>query len=149
MSEAAPSRIRRAPMAVDLAALTFAMIVLIVGSVALMLKMMIFALAIDDWWELREMPKTHPERMVADDEASASAGCVLSVAITVVIGVVWVLGALEVAPVAVLRITIAIGVLLQAVVAVYQGGRGMFFRRKLTQILNHSRRPVGPPVSAP
>ena len=136
-------------MAIDLAALTFALIVLIVGSVALMLKLMIFALAIDDWWELREMPKTHPERMVADDEASASAGRVLSVSITVVIGVVWVLGALEVAPVAVLRITIAIGVLLQAVIAVYQGGRGMFFRRKLAQVLNRSRRPVGPPVSAP
>lgn len=130
---------------IDYLALTFAVSVLVLGTVALMIKLMIFALALDDWWELRDDPKTNPERMVADDEAIASAGRVLSVGITVAIGLVWTLTVIDVVAVGWLRGTIAVGVLIQAVIAVIQGGRAMLHRRRLARVLN-TRRPMATPV---
>lgn len=130
---------------IDFAALTFALAVLVISSIALMLKLMIFALAIDDWWELKSVPKSNPERMVADDEAYASTGRVVSVMITVLIGLIWVLVVLDIAPVAWLRVVLALGILLQALIAVWQGARATMHRRRMALVLNRSRRPVGPP----
>ena len=120
----------------------FALLVIIVGSPALAIKLMIFALAVDDWWELRAADKRDPERMVADDEVLASALRVISVLGVMVTGLVWLLVAIGVVPVLWVRIAFAVNLLLQAVLADVQGVRAMTFRRSMARIMSRVRRPV-------
>jgi hypothetical protein len=128
----------------EIASLTFALTITIIGAVALMLKLMIVALALDDWWEMRTLPKMNPERMVADYEVTSSVMRAMSVAVTLTIGVVWLVDLFILPdPPSLLRITIVFGVLLQALLALAQGVRSLLFRRSLTRVFSHKRRPVG------
>lgn len=128
----------------DPLAFTLALLVTIIGTLALMFKLMVFALALDDWWEVRGMHKHHPERMVADDEAIASAGRVAAVGLTVILGLVWLLFLFGFTNSAVVRVVLTLVVILQALLALFQGIRAMLFRRALARVINKSRRPVGP-----
>jgi|SRR6185436_7602909 len=123
-------------------ALGFGLSVLVIGTIALMLKLMIFALALDDWFELRGTAKEHPEKMVADDEVIASAVRVGVVIVSVVIGLMWVLTIIMRWNVTPLLYVLAGGLLLQALLALFNGARSMFFRRAMARVLNKSRRPV-------
>jgi hypothetical protein len=130
-------------MTTDPVALGFPALVLAMATIALMLKLMIFALALDDWFEMRDTPKSHPERMVADDEVVASAARVVSVVIVVIIASVWVLTVLMGLPVILIRATFGLGILALAFLALFNGMRSMLFRRAMARVLNRSRRPVG------
>jgi hypothetical protein len=123
--------------------LRVALAVLFLGTIALMLKLMIFALAIDDWWELHDMPKFHPELIVASDEAFASALRVLSVVIIVLDGLVWLLRVLIDLDIRLWWTWNAVSLILLALIAVIQGARALSVRRLMARILNRSRRPVG------
>jgi len=123
-------------------ALGFGLSVLVIGTLALMLKLMIFALALDDWFELRNVSKEYPEKMVADDELIASAVRVMVVTVSVVIGLVWVLTILLHWNVNPLLYVLAGGLLLQALLALFNGSRSMLFRRSMARVMNRQRRPV-------
>jgi len=124
-------------------ALTYVLVLLIISLIALMMKLMIFVLAADDWWELRDVPSTLPERMVADDEVVASALRVVSVMVVVGICIVWLLRILLNIPVLTLVMAMALGLATMAILANIQGMRALIFRRRMARILNRRRRPVG------
>lgn len=119
-------------------------IVLTIGILAMMLKLVLLALALDDWYELRNADASSPEKMVADDELVSGIGRVLSVMLTVAVGILWVVIAIStdtptirITPLAVV-IPAAIGG--QAILACWQGARGLIFRRKLARVLSGRRR---------
>lgn len=133
----------------DVVGLAASLTVLALGTFALMMKLMIFALALDDWWEARSLPSRSLERMVAEDEAVSSGLRVAAVVIVVLVGLTWALAEIYIMPFAVVRWVFVIGLLAQAVLAVLQGLRAMFIRRKLAMLLSNARRPVGRPVMLP
>jgi len=116
------------------------------GTFALMIKLMIFALAIDDWWEVRSLAGPNPAKMVARDEVVASAGRVISVFISVLIGVVWMITILVTHENVPLVIAIVGGLLLQALLSDVQGIRALLHRRALSRALERTRRPTGAPM---
>lgn len=119
--------------------------VLVISLLAMMMKLMLMALVVDDWFELRNDPKESPARMVAEDELWTSVGRVISIILVVIIGVAWVVVALVQTP-TILRITpltfiIAGTAIGHAVLAVVNGTRSLLFRRKMARILSGHRRP--------
>lgn len=123
---------------------TMGLVVLTIGVIAMMLKLVLLGLAVDDWYELREASPTLPEKMVADDELVSGIGRLISVMTTVAVGIIWVVIALNnptpnirLTPL-VLVIPLAIGI--QAALACWQGARGLLFRRRLARVLSGRRR---------
>lgn len=118
--------------------------VLTIGLLAMMLKLVLLGLAIDDWYELRHSPSTSPEKMVADDELVSGLGRLLSVCLTVAVGILWVViglnydaPAIRLTPLAVI---IPASIAGQSVLACWQGARGLMFRRRLARVLSGRRR---------
>jgi F0F1-type ATP synthase assembly protein I len=114
-----------------------------IASVALLAKAMLVALAFDDWQEVRGLHEHNPSRMISRYEIISSAGRVTSVLIVVVIGLVWLVTVLADTPPLILGITILVGLLLLALIAVWQGFRGLLYRRALARVMTSSRRPIG------
>ena len=118
--------------------------VLVVGILAMMLKLVLLALAVDDWYELRNTDSRSPEKMVADDEFGQELAGLVSVCLTVAVGIIWVAIAvnsdaptIRLTPLAVVIPACIAG---QATIACWQGARGLMFRRKLARTLSGRRR---------
>ena len=122
------------------------LIVLIVGLLAMMFKLVLLGLAVDDWYELRDAPATSPEKMVADDELVSGIGRLCSVILTVTVGVLWVVVAINSDAPSIrltpLAMVIPVTIAGQSILACWQGARGLMFRRKLARILSGRRRSV-------
>jgi hypothetical protein len=119
--------------------LTLGLVVLIFSIIAFVLKSMLIALAIDDWVDLRGSG-LELETATALDEVHAAVGRWCAVVLSLIVGTVWVVVALQdgrgafiaITPVS---ITVAVVTILQAAIAVYQGARGLFFRRRLGRMV--------------
>ena len=120
--------------------------VVVTGILATMMDLVLLGVAVDDWYELRESAASSPEKMVADDELGSEISRLLSVLMTVAVGVLWVVLAVNsespsvrITPLAMIIPATIAG---QAVIACWQGAKGLLFRRKLARVLSGRRRSV-------
>jgi Na+/phosphate symporter len=119
-------------------------VVLSAAILAMMLILMLTALIVDDWFEIKNEPRDSPARLVAQDELWTSVIGIISILMVMVLGVLWVIGAAvterETVVISPLTFIIAGTLITQVFLADLQGVRRLLFRRRMAQLLGSQRR---------